>query len=156
MRGELPTAGRKPLVIGYGNTLRSDDGAGVRVAEAVATWDLPHVTARSVQQLTPEIAATLAGADLVVFVDARLAEVGGEVAISRIRPASSVGRTGHISDPRSILALAEWLYGRSPEAWLIGVPAVHLSLGEALSETAARGVEAACEQIRRMIDTASV
>jgi len=31
------------LIIGYGNTLRGDDGAGPRVAEAVAGWGLPNV-----------------------------------------------------------------------------------------------------------------
>ncbi len=140
----------KLLVIGYGNTLRSDDGAGVRVAEAAAAWDLPGLTALAVHQLTPEMAATLAGADVVIFVDARLAEVGDGITVTAVRPESPVRTSGHIGDPRSLLALAEWLDGRFPEAWLIAVPAVELSVGETLSETAVRGVEAACERIRRM------
>ncbi len=153
MRGDVPSARRKSLVIGYGNTLRSDDGAGVRVAESIAAWNIPGVITMSVHQLTPEIAETLAAVDIAIIIDAELAEAGGEITISRIRPASSVRAAGHYSDLRSLLALAGMLYGRSPEAWLIGVPAVDLSLGEVLSPTTARGVEAASEQIRRIIVT---
>jgi Ni,Fe-hydrogenase maturation factor len=41
------------LVIGYGNTIRSDDGAGQAVAEALATHALPGVRTQTVHQLTP-------------------------------------------------------------------------------------------------------
>ena len=60
----------KSLVIGYGNSLRSDDGIGVRVAEIVADWYLPEVRSLCLPQLTPELAADLAKVDLVIFVDA--------------------------------------------------------------------------------------
>ena len=41
MNGQLPFDGSKTLVIGYGNTLRSDDGVGRHVALAVSSWGLP-------------------------------------------------------------------------------------------------------------------
>ena len=44
------------LVIGYCNTLRSDDGVGPRVAEAVEALDLPGVRAIVRGLLTPELA----------------------------------------------------------------------------------------------------
>ena len=59
------------LVIGYGNTLRSDDGVGPRVAMAVASREWPGFNAIAVQQLTPELAEPLAAAELAIFVDAR-------------------------------------------------------------------------------------
>jgi hydrogenase maturation protease len=151
MRADAPPIAARSLVIGYGNTLRSDDGSGVRVAEAVAGWRLPGVAALCVQQLVPEIAARLAGIDLVVFVDAQLAGVGDGISISRIQPAPSVRPGSHIGDPRSLLTMSRVLYGRRPDAWLIGIPAVDLSIGETLSATAARGIEAACDSIRRII-----
>jgi hydrogenase maturation protease len=58
------------LIIGYGNSLRSDDAAGIKVAETIATWQLPHVRSLAVHQLTPELAAELAAVELVIFVDA--------------------------------------------------------------------------------------
>jgi Ni,Fe-hydrogenase maturation factor len=60
-------------VIGYGNTLRTDDGVGPYVATAVASWGLPGVVSVGVHQLTPELSELLASAELAVFVDARLA-----------------------------------------------------------------------------------
>ena len=58
------------LVIGYGNDLRSDDGAGRAVAEAIAERDLPGVEVRSMSQLTPELSLEISGRRVVVFVDA--------------------------------------------------------------------------------------
>lgn len=58
------------LIIGYGNTLRSDDGAGQRVAELVAEWQLPNVRSLPLHQLTPELAENISQAKLVIFVDA--------------------------------------------------------------------------------------
>jgi hydrogenase maturation protease len=58
------------VVIGYGNTLRSDDGAGQQVATLVEDWQLPQVRSLAVHQLTPELAAELATAQMVIFVDA--------------------------------------------------------------------------------------
>ncbi|MGF1587982.1 MAG: hydrogenase maturation protease [Pleurocapsa sp.] len=58
------------LVIGYGNTLRSDDGAGQSAANQIAAWGLPNVRSLAVHQLTPELAEDIANADTVIFVDA--------------------------------------------------------------------------------------
>ena len=46
------------LVIGYGNDLRSDDGAGRAVADRISEMELPGVAVRSVMQLTPELVKT--------------------------------------------------------------------------------------------------
>jgi hydrogenase maturation protease len=75
------------VVIGYGNTLRGDDGAGPAVAQAIADRALPGVRSLAVPQLTPELAEIVAEANLVVFVDAALmAEDDGIRAVS-VQPA---------------------------------------------------------------------
>ena len=58
------------LIIGYGNTLRRDDGVGPRVAEAVGKMNLPGVRTLICQQLSPEHADPVSQADIVIFVDA--------------------------------------------------------------------------------------
>ena len=58
------------LVIGYGNDLRSDDGAGRWVAQQIDDRGLDGIEVRSVAQLTPELALEIAGRSVVVFVDA--------------------------------------------------------------------------------------
>ena len=50
----FPAASRDFLVIGYGNTLRGDDGVGPRVAVAVEDLQLPGVRTLVCQLLTPE------------------------------------------------------------------------------------------------------
>jgi hydrogenase maturation protease len=150
--GQLPTVGGKVLVIGYGNTLRTDDAVGRRVAMAIASWELPGLESIAVHQLTPELAETLANAELAIFVDARLADEEETVEIQPLEPSGSHMGPGHVGDPRSLLALARAIYGSSPRTWLVTVPAADRSLGEGLSSTAARGAEDALARIASLIE----
>lgn len=57
-------------VVGYGNTLRGDDAAGVLAAEAIEALDLDGVEVLTCHQLTPEMAEKLATMQSVIFIDA--------------------------------------------------------------------------------------
>ncbi|MBM4070737.1 MAG: hydrogenase maturation protease [Planctomycetes bacterium] len=134
------------LVIGYGNELRHDDAVGPLAARAVSDWQAPGVKALAVQQLTPELVDVMAHADTVVFVDA--GHVANETVCSRLlKPIHRPLPLGHLGDPCELLALAEMIYHRRPEAWLITVPAPNLEFGEGLSVMAERGLAAALERI---------
>jgi hydrogenase maturation protease len=125
------------LVIGYGNELRRDDAAGPRAAGAVAAWRLPGVEGIATHQLTPELAERIGEAERVVFVDAGQ----GDVVLTRpMVPGRAAKVLGHTGEPRELLALAEALYGRRPEAWLVTLPAPELGYGEGLSEAAEHGL----------------
>jgi hydrogenase maturation protease len=151
--GRFPLEDGVVLIIGYGNTLRADDGVGPRVAMAAASWEWPGLTAIAVPQLTPELAEPLAAAELAIFVDAWLA--GGEetVEVLPLTPSGAPGTLGHASDPRSLLALGRAIYGRAPRSWLVTVPAADLSLGEGLSSIAERGAEEALKRIAALIES---
>jgi hydrogenase maturation protease len=151
MSSQLTPSRGKTLIIGYGNTLRSDDGVGQRVAMAAASWGLPWLETIMVHQLTPELAEPLASAELVIFVDAHQAELRAEVEVSLLESPISVGALAHAGDPRRLLALTEAAYGRRPRAWLVTVPAADFSLGEALSATAESGVRQALSRIAALI-----
>jgi hydrogenase maturation protease len=150
----------KILVIGYGNTLRSDDGAGQLVAQLVNNQGWLNVEALWVHQLTPELAEELKEVELAIFVDAYLAGENSESSVLNYElipdPQSPISNPlmGHTSDPRSLLALAHQVYGFSPTAWHILVPAINLDLGEDLSPVTERGISAALVQIERMITEA--
>lgn len=136
------------LVIGYGNTLRRDDGVGPRVAEAVAALGLPAVQGLACALLTPELAEPVAHADAVVFVDA---SVGGPAEV-QLRPldTSEPSRIlAHSADPRAILALARDVFGHAPPAWWLTIPAQDLGLGEELSGLARRGWKSRCGKYSR-------
>ena len=137
------------LVIGYGNTLRSDDGVGPRVAEAVAALNLPGVRAVVCPQLTPELAEPLSQARMVIFVDAAV-DRPREVRLRSLTPAATSQTMAHAADPSTILALARDLFGRAPEAWWLTIPAADLGFGEGLSLLARRGFQTALRQIQTL------
>lgn len=136
------------LVVGYGNELRGDDAVGVRVARAVATWELPNVSVLAVPQLTPELAATLAGVEYAIFVDAGPSAAGADFGLAQLAPQAAGRLEGHIAAPDDLLSLAEALYQRSPNAWLLTIPYADLDYGADLSIAASRGMLAALRYLR--------
>jgi hydrogenase maturation protease len=136
------------LVIGYGNTLRGDDGAGPAVAERLR--GRRGVEARAVHQLTPELAPALAEADAAVFVDARVARGDAGVEVTPLAPGGDGPPLGHGSDPRALLALTHALHGRVPRAWWVTLPAESFELGETLSAVTREAVTRAVDVIRAL------
>ena len=142
------------LVIGYGNTLRSDDGAGQNVANQVNNWNLENVRSLSLHQLTPELAAELAATDTVIFVDAITStqEPISTVQIQLIQPEQTPSQWAHYQDPRSLLLLTQKLYGKTPIAYQILLPAETFAFGETLSHTTTLGVQNALQHIQNLIN----
>jgi hydrogenase maturation protease len=136
------------LVIGYGNTLRGDDGVGPRVAEAAAALSLPGVRTLACPQLSPEHADPISKARVVIFVDAAV-DAPKEVQLRRLEPGETTQLMAHAADPRTLLALARDVYGRAPEAWLLTIPVETLEFGETLSPIARRGLEQAVREIQK-------
>jgi hydrogenase maturation protease len=128
------------LIIGYGNSLRGDDGAGPFVATQLGAG------AVACHQLTPELAEPISQAHRVIFVDAHAGVPAGQISIRPIQPRSSAAI--HRFDPETLLAWSEQLYGRAPEAVLIGIGAESFALGEGLSPAAKRAARKALRAIR--------
>jgi hydrogenase maturation protease len=152
------------IVIGYGNTLRSDDGAGHKLAEIVATWELPQVRSLPVHQLTPELAAEIAEVEIAIFVDVypvnelSIAETGeAEIRSIPIHPSTYRHDTyvcegsGHTADPHSLLCLSEVAYGHAPTAWWILIPALKFEFGEQLSPLTRSGIAKALQKIEQIL-----
>ena len=126
----------KVLLIGYGNTLRGDDGVGPFVVSEVARRHADRFRACVVQQLTPELCTILAEHDAVIFVDARSNVDGDACRLVPIENTDSPTWGTHLFSPASLLALTEELYGARPRAWCLAVPAEDFRLGEGLSVSA--------------------
>ena len=137
------------LVIGYGNTLRSDDGAGQRVAEKIAGWKLPGVRSIAVHQLTPELAENIAQADTVIFVDAVATKDNSvSVKLQKLEAEDNHTSLGHICNPRSLLSFTQLVYGKTIPAYWVLIPAVKFDFGEELSSLTERGIDIALRQIK--------
>lgn len=144
------------LVIGIGNTLRRDDGAGWLFAEALAS-ELQKAGRRVhlvlQHQLTPELAEEAAELrpSHVIFVDAsvtthdaRLTPLPDAALVSGASATSaSANVAGHGLSPAALLALMRRLYAVAAAGWLVQTPAEDFGHGEGLSEAAQHGVETA-------------
>ena len=126
----------RPLVIGYGNTLRGDDGAGVRAAERIR-GRAGGVDVLTVHELEPGLAETIAGRSVVVFIDASTS--AGSLSCVRLgddTPSAPV--RSHLLTPEQLLALSRLLYGAPPgRAFLVGIPARDFAFSDLLSERTA-------------------
>jgi hydrogenase maturation protease len=139
------------LVIGYGNVLRQDDGAGpalaARLSDALAARG---AAARLVltHQLVPELALDVMAGDVaaVLFVDARVAADAGDTAVrvepvpTDVAPSPSLG---HHTGPAVVLAYCAALGSPIPPAWLVTAPGFAFDFGEGLSTAASAALDTA-------------
>jgi hydrogenase maturation protease len=137
------------LLIGYGNTLRSDDGVGPKVVEKVAALKLPGIQTLSCDLLTPELADPISRAETVVFIDAAI-DAPQRVQLRPLAPAASSQIMAHTADPRTMLALARDIFGQAPKAWWLTIPVENIGIGEEFSALAKQGVASAIEKIQEL------
>jgi hydrogenase maturation protease len=143
------------LVLGYGNTLRGDDGFGPAVASYLQgkVASAQSVEILSEQQLLPEHAEKVAAANLVIFVDAcQSTEVGRIVCLEFARDSETKGSRAesilaHALSASTILELAASLYGHCPQAYVYTVGTASVGFSQTLSPL----VEAAVPKVAEMI-----
>lgn len=152
------------LIIGYGNPSRRDDGVGLAVINRLRDLlgrtslddtadgfdELDHgLDTLFLQQLTPELAETIAAYDQVVFVDAHAG--GYEELIHRetLQPGIAPSLVSHHMKPGTLLALAAQLYGRTPRAELISIRGFDFDFGSTFTSATAEGIETLVEELWR-------
>jgi hydrogenase maturation protease len=122
----------KVLVIGYGNTLRGDDAAGVHAAGLIAKRH-PEIICVCLHQLVPELAEQIAECDIVFFIDAQKDITQTNVRLVAPSADADQPRT-HFISPESLLALSQLLYQHIPaKAYVVGIPASQFEFSEELS-----------------------
>jgi hydrogenase maturation protease len=126
------------LILACGNTLRSDDGVGLFLAEwaeqRFASQDEIKIIAR--QQWTPELAEDIAHAESVLFIDCSVDSEPGSVRLTPVEPsASNHGLATHHSGAAELLTIARDLYKSIPSnAQLLTIGAGSTELGETFSD----------------------
>ena len=137
------TEAKRPLVIGIGNVLRSDDGAGYQVAEALRNEINRSLEVITVHQLTPELALYIGSASRVLFVDASVEQLFSALKPlaehQNATPSSTPVGVGHSITPDMLMALARVLYDHCPPAWELLIPAQRWDHGTKLSGLTAEG-----------------
>lgn len=143
---------RPVLLLACGNSLRQDDGVGLRIAEA-AEQLFPSSRLRVIAspQFTPEMAADLAATDLALFVDASAADEPGAIRVRPVGACAAPAET-HRLDPPALLALAEELSGHAPaRAFVLTIGADSFNYGEVLSGPVHQAVPRALRLLGNLI-----
>jgi len=137
------------LLLGIGNTLRQDDGAGAAVA--LRFHDHPWIESHAVHQLLPEHIERFHGRELILFVDAAIDR--NQVVFEPLMPGTCQPpkAAGHFQHPYDLICLYQWLYQAWPTSWLVSLPAAEWELGEQLSSVGRQAVQQAVGAIQSTV-----
>lgn len=141
----------KIVAFALGNTTRADDGAGVALARGLAAL-VPGLEIIEAQELVPEHADAIGDAGGVLFLDASVAGVPGEIRASRLVPRTARVAILHALTPEEILGLARTLHGSAPPAGLVTVAGREFAFGEGLSAEVEAALPRARELARELAD----
>ncbi len=144
------------LIIGYGNPLRSDDAIGQYVAQAMQQR-LRHtrLQVHTTYQLTPELVSLISSAQLVIFIDALMGGIPGEILYSQVSPAWNSGSLTHHVTPGSLLAASAELYGTTPKGILISIAGAAFNYGCELSPELQEKFPAITDQVKAIIENSA-
>lgn len=145
------------VVIGYGNTLRGDDGVGWVVAEHLASTIQPcQAWVITCHQLTVELAEALSKATLAILIDARVGATPGLIACEEIQPVPGAAPSlHHHMAPESLLACAEVIYGRAPRTLLVTVTGASFEYGEELSPAVRAALPLVIKHVKSLLPDAA-
>ncbi len=135
------------LVIGYGNSLRRDDGAGLLLAEMLHdTWQAQGRPVRLMlaHQLGPEMAVDIAAPDVVavLFIDAAVQSPDStpQAELTALEAAPATANLTHHLSPATLLLYAARLFDHHPRGWLLRIGGQDFGHGESLSPAVAAAV----------------
>jgi hydrogenase maturation protease len=134
------------LVFGYGNPSRGDDALGPLMIERldalIGLGRLGGVDVLTDFQLQVEHAIDLIDRELVIFVDAAMAQAEPFL-WTEVEPAADAAWSTHSLSPGALAGVYQSLYGPLPRLRLLSVAGERFELGAALSAVAARNLQAA-------------
>jgi hydrogenase maturation protease len=131
------------LLLAIGNDARQDDGLGWAFANTLEKHgQFPGEIAWR-YQLQVEDADLIAGFNTVLFVDASKDTFENGFSFQPLQPALNFAFSTHALAPEAVLALAEQVCGKQPEAWLLAISGESWDLEFGLSPQAANNLSAA-------------
>lgn len=127
----------KILVIGYGNTLRQDDGVGVEVVRRLQEQVTdPNCTFVTAFQPKPEMIMQFVEADAVILVDASADIQPGMINRTQLDTIDDIDvdtTMTHFFTPKRMLLLCDELYGYTPRTVLFTIGGHSFGYGEGFS-----------------------
>ncbi|MCX2720357.1 hydrogenase maturation protease [Lentiprolixibacter aurantiacus] len=129
-------SGSDILIIGIGNSGRADDGLGWAFVDRIRESLPDRVDYAYNYQLQIEDAELISHYSRVYFVDAHIMEWDEGFTLDPCTPKANQGFTTHELEPGAVLYLAETLYHKKPEAFILGITGLNFELKTGLSEGA--------------------
>jgi hydrogenase maturation protease len=124
------------MIVGYGNTLRSDDAIGWVLAQQLAQrLESSDVDVRLclLHQLMPELVEQITEASYVIFLDAREGDAPGMIVCERVVAQPHENLFTHFINPAALLGAAQDWYNTAPHALLISVVGTSFEYGDTLA-----------------------
>lgn len=146
------STGDRILVVGVGNTLRSDDGVGPHVASLIEKRNLPQVDTITLQQLQMELVVELLDYSHTVIIDAAI--TGEEVAFYPLAagPGLQVSSSHHV-DAGLFTSLARELYDKRLSIMICSIRGENFDVGEKLSSPVLERADRAAREIIDWIES---
>lgn len=133
------------LVIGFGNTIRTDDNAGIWIAEQLAALHLSGVVVETRHQLSLDLLEEFHQFSRLLFIDA--ATEGEPFLFKKVgQPAVAVPPSAHHLTPADLVGMYSQLYGKEVDAFFCTIRGENFAFGTELTpDTRARAEMAVLE-----------
>jgi hydrogenase maturation protease len=143
----------KILMIGIGNSGRSDDALGWKfVDEFLNQDDVFDVDYR--YQLQIEDALLIAEYKKIIFVDASHTQYDNGFSFYKCIPSRKDAFTTHKLEPETVLWLTKDLFNQTPEVYVMAITGIHWELHQGLSDTAQQNFNRAVSCFKKWVDSA--
>lgn len=123
---------KKILILGIGNTLRGDDGAGIYVAGEIERMTIPGVSVIILQQLQTELAEQMTAYDTIIIADASVKEQPLEFYALK-ESGNQAAASSHHTDAALLAGLADSLYKKRPQILICSIKGENFEMQEGLS-----------------------
>ena len=133
----------KILIIGIGNSGRQDDGLGWELLDSFSEESLESIELSYKYQLQIEDADLICKYDRVIIVDAVKHKIDEGYYFKECKPSSQYSFTTHELLPETILFLANNLYCKDPQVFILGIEGFEWNLKIGLSTDAKLNLEKA-------------
>ncbi len=135
----------KILLIGIGNSGRSDDGLGWAFLDSIHDTLTGEFDLEYRYQLQIEDAELISNYDVVYFIDAHLDQFAQGYQLDRCLSIRTEHFSTHQLDPRTVVYLCESIYNKHPETYTLGISGKEFELKIGLSADAERNLSNALD-----------
>jgi hydrogenase maturation protease len=144
-----PGPNTETLIIGIGNSGRSDDGLGWAFVDRILKEGEFDGLAEYRYQLQVEDAALISEVERVIFVDSHHGELPNGFQLTRCEPLKEFAFTTHVLPPGAVLSLCGDLYGKTPRAEVMMIQGTSWDLQIGMSPEAEERLEEAVQFFKR-------